>query len=84
VVETQYAGRADPSAELVLERRFSDGEIQYLLQDWPTASVLFYDLLADKTFDHNPRRPDALWYLSDCALPAAELRQRPALPPASS
>jgi tetratricopeptide (TPR) repeat protein len=65
VVETQYAGRADPSNELVLERRFSDGEIQYLLQDWPTASVLFYDLLADKAFDHNPRRPDALWYLSD-------------------
>jgi hypothetical protein len=65
VVETQYATRADPSNELVLERRFSDGEIQYLLQDWPTASVLFYDLLADKAFDRNPRRPDALWYLSD-------------------
>jgi TolA-binding protein len=65
VVETQYAGRADPSNELVLERRFSDGEIQYLLQDWATASVLFYDLLADRTFDRNPRRPDALWYLSD-------------------
>jgi len=65
LVETQYTGRADPTNELVLERRFSDGEIQYLLQDWATASVLFYDLLADKTFDHNPRRPDALWYLSD-------------------
>lgn len=65
VVETQYATRADPSNELVLERRFSDGEIQYLLQDWPTASVLFYDLLADKAFDNNPKRPDALWYLSD-------------------
>ena len=65
VVETQYATRADPSNELVLEQRFSDGEIQYLLQDWPTASVLFYDLLADKAFDRNPKRPDALWYLSD-------------------
>jgi tetratricopeptide (TPR) repeat protein len=65
VVETQYIGRADPSNELVLERRFSDGEIQYLLQDWPTASVLFYDLLADRAFDGNPKRPDALWYLSD-------------------
>ena len=65
VVETQYIGRTDPSNELVLERRFSDGEINYLLQDWPTASVLFYDLLADKAFDSNPRRPDALWYLSD-------------------
>ncbi len=65
VVETQYATRADPSNELVLERRFSDGEIQYLLQDWATASVLFYDLLADRAFDGNPKRPDALWYLSD-------------------
>jgi len=65
VVETQYATRADPSNELVLERRFSDGEIQYLLQDWATASVLFYDLLADKAFDANPKRPEALWYLSD-------------------
>ncbi|HTS81467.1 MAG TPA: tetratricopeptide repeat protein [Myxococcaceae bacterium] len=65
VVETQYTGRADPSGEMVLERRFSDGEIQYLLQDWPTASVLFYDLLADKAFDASPHRPDALWYLSD-------------------
>ena len=65
VVETQYAGRADPSGQMVLERRFSDGEIQYLLQDWPTASVLFYDLLADKAFNANPKRPDALWYLAD-------------------
>ena len=65
VVETQYLARADPSNEVVLERRFSDGEIQYLLQDWPTASVLFYDLLADKAFDRNSRRPDALWYLAD-------------------
>jgi len=65
VVETQYIGRTDPSNELVMERRFSDGEINYLLQDWATASVLFYDLLADKAFDSHPRRPDALWYLSD-------------------
>jgi len=65
VVETEYAARADPSSEAVLERRFSDGEIQYLLQDWPTASVLFYDLIADKAFDESPHRPDALWYLAD-------------------
>ena len=62
VVETQYATRADPSNDLVLERRFSDGEIQSILQDWPTAPVLFYDLLSDKAFDANPRRPDALSY----------------------
>jgi tetratricopeptide (TPR) repeat protein len=65
VVETQYVSRTDPTNEMLLERRFSDGEIQYLLQDWPTASVLFYDLLADRAFNGNPKRPDALWYLAD-------------------
>src|SRR5262249_42689127 len=30
-----------------------------------TASVLFYDLISDKAFDSNPKRPDALWYLAD-------------------
>ena len=65
VVETQYVGKNEPGSEATLERRFSDGEIQYLLQDWPTAAVLFYDLVSDKAFDANPKRPDALWYLSD-------------------
>src|SRR5262249_46498620 len=65
VVETQYVGKGEPGTDATLERRFSDGEIQYLLQDWPTASVLFYDLISDKAFDSNPKRPDALWYLAD-------------------
>ena len=65
VVETQYAGRGDPSPQAAMERRFADGEIQYLLGDWPTASVLFYDLVSDKSFESSPRRPDALFYLAD-------------------
>lgn len=65
VVETQYVGKREPGSQAVQERRFSDGEIQYLLQDWPTASVLFYDLVSDKSFEGNPKRPDALWYLGD-------------------
>ena len=65
VVETQYVGKGEPGTQATLDRRFSDGEIQYLLQDWPTASVLFYDLVSDKAFDASPKRPDALWYLGD-------------------
>jgi TolA-binding protein len=65
VVETEYSGRADPSPLAALDRRFSDGEIQYLLGDWATASVLFYDLVSDRAFEASPRRPDALWYLAD-------------------
>ncbi len=65
VVETQYVGQAEPTGEEALLRRFSDGEIQYLLGDWATASVLFYDLVGDKTFQKNPKYPDALYYLGD-------------------
>jgi TolA-binding protein len=65
VVETQYVGQAEPTGEEALLRRFSDGEIQYLLGDYATASVLFYDLVGDKTFQKNAKYPDALYYLGD-------------------
>ncbi|MFP2932419.1 tetratricopeptide repeat protein [Pyxidicoccus sp. 3LG] len=64
-VETQYTQRPEPSDEDSRVRRFSDGEIQYLLGDWPTASVLFYDLVSDPRFAAHPRYADALFYLSD-------------------
>jgi TolA-binding protein len=65
VVETHYVGQAEPTGEEALLRRFSDGEIQYLLGDYTTASVLFYDLVGDKTFQKNAKYPDALYYLGD-------------------
>jgi tetratricopeptide (TPR) repeat protein len=65
VVEKQYAQRPEPTDDELHLRRFSDGEIQYLLGDYPGCSVLFYDLVSDKTFKSNPRYPDALFYLSD-------------------
>jgi TolA-binding protein len=65
VVETQYVGKAEPTGEEALLRRFSEGEIQYLLGDYATASVLFYDLVGDKTFQKNAKYPDALFYLGD-------------------
>jgi len=67
-VETQFTQRAEPSDEEARVRRFSDGEIQYLLGDWTAASVLFYDLVSDPRFAKNPRYPDALFYLSDSLL----------------
>jgi tetratricopeptide (TPR) repeat protein len=67
-VETQFTQRPEPSDEEAKNRRFSDGEIQYLLGDWTAASVLFYDLVSDPRFRDNPRYPDALFYLSDSLL----------------
>ncbi len=65
IVETQYTERPEPSAEEARLRRFSDGEIQYLLGDYQGASVLFYDLVSDKQFNGHPKYADALFFLSD-------------------
>jgi tetratricopeptide (TPR) repeat protein len=65
LVEKQYTLREETSDEAAQLQRFSDGEIQYLLNDYATASVLFYDLVANKDFQKSPRYPDALFYLAD-------------------
>ncbi len=64
-VETQYTQRAEPGEDELRLRRFSDGEIQYLLEDWAAASVLFYDLVGDPEFRTQGRYADALFYLGD-------------------
>jgi tetratricopeptide (TPR) repeat protein len=65
LVEKQYTLREETSDEAARLQRFSDGEIQYLLNDYSTAAVLFYDLVANKDFQKSPRFPDALFYLAD-------------------
>ncbi|MHB8873953.1 MAG: tetratricopeptide repeat protein [Myxococcaceae bacterium] len=65
VVETQYSERPAPTDSEARLRRFSDGEIQYLLGDYRGASVLFYDLVADARFKSNERYLDAVFYLAD-------------------
>lgn len=65
LVETQYTQRPEPTVEEAMLRRFSDGEIQYLLGDYQGAAVLFYDVISDKRFQATPRYHDALFYLSD-------------------
>jgi tetratricopeptide (TPR) repeat protein len=65
LVEKQYTLREETSDDAARLQRFSDGEIQYLLTDYATAAVLFYDLVANKDFQKSPRYPDALFYLAD-------------------
>lgn len=65
LVEKQYTLREETSEEAAQLQRFSDGEIQYLLNDYSTAAVLFYDLVASKDFQKTKRYPDALFYLAD-------------------
>src|SRR5437016_6329771 len=55
-VETQYTERPEPTTNEAQERRFSDGEIQYLLTDYSHAAVLFYDLVSDPTFKESSPR----------------------------
>lgn len=64
LVERQYTLVDEPSDEAELMRRFSDAEIRSLLGDYATASVLFYDLVANKEFKKNPRYVDALYSLA--------------------
>lgn len=65
VVEKQYTLREEPSEAAAQLQRFSDGEIQYLLADYNTAAVLFYDLVANPEFQKSQRYADALFYLAD-------------------
>ncbi len=65
LVESQYTLREEMSDEVLRLQRFSDGEIQYLLGDYSNASVLFYDLVANKDFQTSPKYDDALFYLAD-------------------
>ena len=65
IVETQYSQRDEVTADQALAKRYSDGEIQYLLGDYGGASVLFYDLVSDKQFKVKPQYGSALYYLAD-------------------
>ena len=65
LVEKQYTLREEMSDEVLRLQRFSDGEIQYLLGDYGNASVLFYDLVANKDFQTSNKYDDALFYLAD-------------------
>lgn len=65
LVERQYSFVEEPSDEAAQLERFNDGETRHLLGDFATASVLFYDLVANKEFQKSPKYVDALYKLAD-------------------
>ncbi len=65
VVEKQYVYRQDPSEEEELKRRYNDGEIQFLLNNYQAASVLFYDLIGSPVFRQAREYPDSLYMLAE-------------------
>jgi tetratricopeptide (TPR) repeat protein len=65
LVERQYTLVGEQTDETALLQRYSDAEIRKLLGDYATASVLFYDLVANKDFQKSPRYIDALYALAD-------------------
>jgi tetratricopeptide (TPR) repeat protein len=65
VVEKQYSERREPGEEEALKHRFSDAEIQFLLNNYPQASVLLYDLIGSPAFRAMAQYPEALYLLAE-------------------
>ena len=64
-VERQYSRRPEPTAAQTRARRYGQGEVQYLLGDWRTASIIFQDLVSDPESAKDPNHPEALFFLAD-------------------
>jgi tetratricopeptide (TPR) repeat protein len=65
VVEKQYAGAAEPAEAEELKRRYSDAEIQFLLNNYVDASVLLYDLIGTPSFHAGSDYIDAIYLLAE-------------------
>lgn len=65
LVEKQYSQREEPSDEVARMARYADAELQHALENYRGASVLFYDLVADKDFQKSKMYGEALFYLAD-------------------
>jgi tetratricopeptide (TPR) repeat protein len=63
-VEQEY-GRKDESAGVRARRKFSEGEVQFLLQDWSHAAILLYDAVDEPEFRGSGEYPNALYYLGE-------------------
>ena len=63
-VEMESA-RPDEGRAAAAERKFSEGEIQFLLHDWIHAEVALYDVVDRIEFRRSPNYPRALWYLAE-------------------
>ncbi len=65
VVERLYVDRMDGNEADALKKRFSDAELQFLLQNYEQAGVLFYDLIGNKGFLRMPESSEALYMLAE-------------------
>ncbi|HEY3445505.1 MAG TPA: tetratricopeptide repeat protein [Myxococcales bacterium] len=65
LVEQQYTYKNEPGEQEALKRRYSDAEIQFLLNNYQAASVLFYDLVGGATFRGMREYPGALYMLAE-------------------
>ena len=65
LVEGQYTYQNEPGEQEALRRRYSDAEIQFLLNNYQAASVLFYDLIGSATFRAMREYPGALYMLAE-------------------
>jgi len=63
-VEQEY-GRRDESAGARARRKFSEGEVQFLLKDWSYAAVLLYVAVDEPEFRGSGDYLNALYYLGE-------------------
>jgi tetratricopeptide (TPR) repeat protein len=63
-VEQEY-GRRDESAGARARRKFSEGEVQFLLQDWSHAAILLYDAVDEPEFRDSGEYLNAIYYLGE-------------------
>ena len=64
-VEKQYSQRDEVSDDDARRERYEKAVTRYLLEEYSEASVLFYDLVANKDFQTSRLYADALFYLAD-------------------
>lgn len=65
IVERLYMDAPDAGEQGALRKRFSDAELQFLLQNYEAASVLFYDLVGNKSFARMPELTESLYMLAE-------------------
>ena len=69
----QDLGRRDESAAQRARRKFSEGEIQFLLKDWSHAAVLLYEAVDEPEFRASPDQATALYYLGESLFQQGDL-----------
>jgi tetratricopeptide (TPR) repeat protein len=72
-VEEEYA-RADESQAQRAQRRFSEGEVQFLLENWDGALVRLYDAVEVPEFRASVDYPSAVYYVGEALYQEGEYR----------